>query len=162
MDGSCTNWYSNRMTRRITVTGTAHSSADAHVLYELLRDRPSWPTWSSLGRYEHVSGTEGELDSVCVFVTNGIRSVERIVELVPDRRLSYALLSGLPMRDYRANVDLTPTAAGTDVQWQSSFEPKVRGTGWFFRAMMGALLPRMAAALARRADELVAGAAPRR
>lgn len=150
------------MTRRITVTGTAHSSADAHVLYELLRDRPSWPSWSSLGRYEYVSGTEGELDAVCVFVTNRIRSVERIVELVPDRRLSYALLSGLPMRDYRGNVDLTPTGSGTDVRWQSSFEPKIPGTGWFFEAMMGALLPRMATALAHRADELVAEGAPQR
>lgn len=144
------------MARRITVTGTAHSTADAHVLYEILRDRPTWPDWSSLGRYEFVSGTEGELDAVCVFVTNRIRSVEQIIELVPDRRLAYALLSGLPMRDYRGVVDLTPTDAGTEIRWQSSFEPKVAGTGWFFRAMMGALIPRMAAALARRADALVA------
>ncbi len=144
------------MSNRITVTGTAHSTADAGVLYEILCDRPSWPEWSSLGRYEFVSGTEGELDAVCVFVTNGIRSVERIVELVPDRRLSYALLSGLPMRDYRGVVDLTPVDTGTDICWRSSFEPKVPGTGWFFRAMMGALIPRMATALARRADALVA------
>lgn len=144
------------MARRITVTGTAHSTADAQVLYEILRDRPTWPDWSSLGRYEFVSGTEGELDAVCVFVTNRIRSVEQIIELVPDRRLAYALLSGLPMRDYRGVVDLTPTDAGTEIRWQSSFEPKVAGTGWFFRAMMGALIPRMAAALARRADALVA------
>lgn len=147
---------------RITVTGTAHSSADAHVLYEILRDRPTWPTWSSLGRYEYVSGTEGELESVCVFVTNGIRSVERLVELVPDRRLAYALLSGLPMREYRGVVDLTPAGSGTDIRWQSTFEPKVRGTGWFFRAMMGALLPRMAASLARHADALVGAAGPQR
>jgi len=144
------------MSRRRTVEGTAHSTAAPATVHAVLRDRPTWPDWSSLGRYEFVSGTEGELDSVCVFITNGIRSVERIVELAPDRRLSYELLSGLPMRGYRADVDLTPSAnpdgtTGTDIRWCSSFEPKIAGTGWFFALMMGQLLPRMATALAQRA-----------
>jgi hypothetical protein len=38
------------------------------------------------------------------------RAREEIVELIPDRRLSYVLLSGYPFRDYRADVDLEPQA----------------------------------------------------
>jgi hypothetical protein len=144
--------YTSAMSRR-TVEGTAHSTADPGTVYAVLRDRPTWPDWSPLKRYEFVSGTEGELDSVCVFITNGVHSVERIVELVADRRLSYALVSGLPMRDYRADVDLTPATnadgtMGTDITWRSSFEPKIPATGWFFGKMMGQLVPRMARALA--------------
>jgi hypothetical protein len=149
--------------QRRTIRGTAHSDADPATVHSILRDRPSWPEWSTLGRYEHISGTEGELDAVCVFITNGIKSVEQIVELVPDRRLSYALLSGLPMKGYRADIDLTATtgpdgSTGTDIEWCSSFEPKIPGTGWFFGLMMGRLIPGMAAALASRADQVSSAA----
>ena len=46
------------------------------------------------------------------------------------RRLKYATLSGVPLRDYVGEVDLTPTPdGGTSVHWHSSFFPKVPGTG---------------------------------
>jgi hypothetical protein len=129
----------------------------------LLHDRPGWPNWSSLGRYEHVSGVEGELGAVCVFVTSGMRSVERIVELVPGQRLSYVLESGLPMRDYRADVDLVPApnpdgSTGTDITWCSTFRPAIRGTGWLFRAMVRQIVGRMSASLATTAATATASA----
>lgn len=142
------------MSRRLTVSGTAVTTASPATVHAVLRDRPSWPSWSALGRYEYVSGTEGELDAVCTFVTNGIRSTERIVELVPDRRLSYTLERGLPMRDYRADVDLTPESGGTRISWTSSFEPKLPGTGWLFRRMMTKVLGDMTTALAAHAATL--------
>ena len=58
-----------------------------------------------------------------------IASRERIVELVPDRRLSYVLVSGMPLRDYRAAPELSrhdgepwhlhyrSTAAGLATEW---------------------------------------------
>jgi hypothetical protein len=43
---------------------------------------------------------------------------------------SYLRLSGLPVRDYRGDVDLELTADGTGIRWHISFRPKVPGTGW--------------------------------
>ena len=54
---------------------------------------------------------------------------DTIVELVPDRRLSYTHTSSLPVRDYRGDIDLTPVAGGTEIHWATSFEPKYPGTG---------------------------------
>jgi Polyketide cyclase / dehydrase and lipid transport len=136
------------------VEGTATTTANPDQVYAVLVDRPSWPEWSALGRYEAVSGVEGEIGSVACFATRGIRSVERLVELQPNRRLSYELVSGLPMRDYRANVDLTPSSGGTSIRWASSFEPKIPGTGWILRAMMIRVLGGLATDLARRAESM--------
>ena len=51
--------------------------------------------------------------------TGRTRSCERIVELVPDQRLSYALESGLPLRGYRADVDLEPNGDGTKLRYDA-------------------------------------------
>lgn len=137
---------------RVEVTATATTTASPAQVFTVLADRPTWPDWSSLGRYEAVSGVEGEIGSVCRFVTGPIKSVERLVELTPGQGLAYELVSGLPMRDYRGVVRLTPTAAGTTIDWSSSFEPTIPGTGWFFRTMMNKVLGDMSKALAARAE----------
>ena len=81
------------------------------------------------------------------------RSREETVELVPDRGLSYALLSGFPFVDYRADVDLSPgTDGGTSIDWRASFDPKYPGTGWFWRLFMTAVLRKVASDLADAAD----------
>jgi hypothetical protein len=71
--------------------------------------------------------------------------------LVPDRRLGYVLLAGLPLRDYRANVDLTPERGGTAIRWYSDFEAKVPGTGWLFRLALGRFMATAVESLAARA-----------
>jgi hypothetical protein len=141
---------------RIQVEATSRSTAPVDAVWTLLADRPSWPEWSPLGRYEAGAGVEGTVGAVCTFVTNGIRSEERLVELVPGARLSYELLSGLPMRGYRADVDLTPDGTGTTIRWASSFEPKIPGTGWLFRAMMRRVLGQITSSLATAATRVTA------
>ncbi len=139
---------------RTQVEATSRSAAPPETVWALLAHRPGWPEWSPLGRYEPGEGDEGTVGSVCTFVTNGIRSKERLVELVPQRRLSYVLVSGLPMRDYRADVDLSPDGSGTVIRWASSFEPKIPGTGWLFRGLMSRVLTQITASLAGAADRL--------
>ena len=58
---------------------------------------------------------------------------EEIVERDAERRLTYALLSGLALRDYRAEIDLTPGPGGTAIRWHTTFRPKVPGSGWIYR-----------------------------
>ncbi|WP_279626662.1 SRPBCC family protein [Amycolatopsis regifaucium] len=74
-----------------------------------------------------------------------------VIALEPGKRFGYTLRKGLPLRDYRAYVDLTPDRKGTDVHWHSTFTAKIPGTGWFYRRFLGRFLGRMV-------ESLVAGA----
>jgi hypothetical protein len=140
------------MVQRIEVT--ARSSADPRTIYNLLVDGSTWPTWSPLESFtleaEAPGGGEG-LGAVRVFRTGRTVSREEIVELVPGRRFSYRLLSGLPLTGYRADVDLTPAADGTVVHWRSRLTAKVPGTGWIYRWALGRFIQRCVDGLAAHA-----------
>ncbi|MEU9579276.1 SRPBCC family protein [Streptomyces chilikensis] len=107
------------------------------MVHALLRDGAGWPKWSPLGSFALESqapgGGEG-VGAVRVFLTGRHVSRERIVAGVPDRHFAYVLLSGLPLRDYRADVRLTPCEdGGTEIHWRSVFRAKVPGAGWIHR-----------------------------
>jgi hypothetical protein len=157
-------WYMASRVKHIDVT--AESSADPATVYALLRAGETWPTWSPLTSFELKepaadepgspgSGSGEGLGAIRIFRTKQAIgttvSVERIVELVPDKRFSYALVSGLPLEDYRADIDLTPTATGTSIRWHSTFRPRVPGTGWFYRAVLQTFIARCVRGLAQHA-----------
>ncbi|SDU61770.1 SRPBCC family protein [Jiangella alkaliphila] len=138
--------------QRIDVTAT--TTAPAGAVYALLRDGASWPDWSPIGSFELESpGEDGgeSLGAMRVFRTGRITSRERIVELVPERRLSYVLVSGLAIKGYRADVDLTEGPDGTTIRWHSSFRAKVPGMGGIYRRALTMVLQRCADGLARAA-----------
>jgi hypothetical protein len=120
--------------QRIDVHG--HSDADPATIYALLRDGSTWPTWSPIDKFVLERAGEPEPESV-----GAIRNIhsgkykmrERVAELVPDKRFSYELLSGLALKGYRADIDLTPVAGGTDIHWHTTFKAKVPGTGWIYQ-----------------------------
>ncbi|MFL6241439.1 MAG: SRPBCC family protein, partial [Acidimicrobiia bacterium] len=78
---------------------------------------------------------------------------DQIVEIVPGRRFAYVSLSGLPVRDYRAHIDLEPDGAGTTIRWQASFAPKVVGTGWLLERGLRSFLGECAAGVAKRSAQ---------
>jgi len=139
---------------RSTVDVRARSAAVPDAVYALLVDGASWPAWSGHDSFELAEPGEagGEsLGAVRVFRRGRVTSRERLVELVPGRRLGYVVLSGLPLVGYRADVDLEPDGGGTAIRWHSSFEPKVPGTGWLFAWFLRVFIQRAADGLARRA-----------
>lgn len=138
---------------------TVTTAADADTVYGLLADGATWPTWSPLGSFELLrEGDAGgqSVGAVRVFHTGRVHSVERIVEAVPGRRHSYVLERGLPLRDYRADIDLSPGPDGTVIRWRSTFGPKIPGTGWVYRRGLGRFIERTVHGLAARAAELAA------
>jgi uncharacterized protein YndB with AHSA1/START domain len=139
----------------------AETTADAapEDVWALLSDRSTWPSWSPLGaHFGERPGADGDPDGlggIARFVTGRHSVREEIVEREPSRRLSYTLLSGLPLRDYRAVVELTPAGTGTRIRWSASFFPGRPGTGWIYRIALTRIFRGMvaglaAAALARR------------
>ncbi|QXV58723.1 SRPBCC family protein [Amycolatopsis sp. TNS106] len=137
--------------QRISVHG--HTSASPEAVYALLVDRERWPDWSPMGAFRLLGkGDENGLGAVGVFSTNGVKSCEEVIALEPGKRFGYALKKGLPLRDYRAYVDLTPERGGTEIHWHSTFTAKLPGTGWFYRRFLGLFLGRMVESLVARAS----------
>jgi uncharacterized protein YndB with AHSA1/START domain len=138
------------------IDAEATTAASPDTVYALLRDGATWPDWSPLGSFELMrAGDEGgeSVGAVRVFKTGRVRSQERIVELVPDEKLSYVLEDGLPLRDYRADVELAPVADGTQIRWHSSFHAKVPGTGPLYRWQLGKFIQRTVDGLAQYAEK---------
>jgi uncharacterized protein YndB with AHSA1/START domain len=136
--------------QRIAAEATTDATPDA--VWALLSDRSTWPSWSPLGSHSGErpgqDGTPDGLGGIARFVTGRHRVREEIVERVPPRRLSYTLLSGLPLRDYRAVVELEPAGAGTRIRWSATFVPQRSGTGWVYRLALTRIFRGMVTGLA--------------
>ena len=139
---------------RQRIEHTATTTADAATVYALLRDGATWPTWSSLETFalEREGADEPEgLGAVRVFRSGKVTGRDTIVELAPERRFSYTHESSLPIKNYRADVDLTPTAGGTEIRWVSAFDPKIPGTGRLMRRGLDGFVAGLANGLAEHA-----------
>jgi uncharacterized protein YndB with AHSA1/START domain len=140
--------------RRIGVTQRAAAAPAA--VFALLVDGETWPSWSPIEAFElERTGDpppEG-VGAIRVFRRGRTIGRDEIVEVVPDRRLSYRSLSGLPVRDYRAHVDLEPDGDGTAIQWEASFAPKVPGAGWLLERGLRRFLEQCARGLAEHAEK---------
>jgi uncharacterized protein YndB with AHSA1/START domain len=136
--------------QRMAAEATTDAAPDA--VWALLSDRSTWPSWSPLGSHAgERPGRDGNPDGlggIARFVTGRHCVREEIVELEPNRRLSYALLSGLPLRDYRAVVELTPAGGGTRIRWSATFRPGRPGTGWLYRLALSRVFRGMVTGLA--------------
>jgi uncharacterized protein YndB with AHSA1/START domain len=141
----------------------ATTTADPATVYALLRDGASWPSWSPIDSFELEREGDGEREgvgAVRVFRSGRVTGRDTIVELVPDRRLSYTHVSSLPVRDYRGDIDLTPVAGGTEIRWVSAFDPKIPGTGFMLRRGLDGFIAALTDGLAAHATKL-AGEASR-
>jgi predicted ester cyclase/uncharacterized protein YndB with AHSA1/START domain len=125
----------------------ASSSAPPEQVWALLADVRTWPGWAGFdaAAVEQGAGV-GEIRR---FRSGRRTTRERVVALEPPSRFAYELVSGLPIRDYRAEVTLAPApGGGTQIRWRSSFEPQMPGTGALLRARLEAFVGRAARALA--------------
>jgi hypothetical protein len=120
------------MSKRQVIEVSSRSRRTADDVYERLADASTWASWSPMSEVVVESGSGvGEIRRL----TRG-RTVGRdeTTELVPGMRFAYRSLGGLPVRDYRATVDLEPSDdGGTTITWRSSFEPKIPLTGALMR-----------------------------
>ena len=95
---------------------TATTGADPAAVYALLADGSTWPEWSPLGSFTLVEPGDGDArgpgGGPTVHDRAGHRAASGWSSARPDEVFSYVLEAGLPLRDYRAVVTLTPTASG--------------------------------------------------
>jgi uncharacterized protein YndB with AHSA1/START domain len=115
-----------------TVEVTAVAAAPPAAIFEQIADPATWPRWSHF--------ESGELERPGTTTPFGVGAIRRmkagrttgreeVVAYDEPNRFAYALLSGLPLRDYRGEVTLVPVDGGTRITWRSTFRPKLPLTG---------------------------------
>jgi uncharacterized protein YndB with AHSA1/START domain len=112
----------------------SRSAAEPATVWRLLGDSETWPDWTPIdeAEIERRASADG-LGEIRSFKTGRVTVREEIVERVENRRLTYVLLGGLAVKDYRAEIDLEPDDGGTAIRWHTTFRGKVPGTGWLYR-----------------------------
>lgn len=141
---------------RFTVSHTCRSAAPPPVVFALLADSSTYPTWSQVDRYRMerpgFSAPHGVGEIRVLSSSWGIDVREEVVELVENRSMAYILLSGLPMHNYRGETVLKPLAdGGTEICWTSTFATRP-GLGWVMQRFMKWVLKTLSTALARAAE----------
>jgi uncharacterized protein YndB with AHSA1/START domain len=112
---------------KLRVRAVATTPATPEALWALLADATTyaqWGPWNASGYEDPTARGVGALR----WMRYGRRTtVERILELDDGRRLVYNVERGTPVRNYRAEVVLTPTDAGTDVEWSAEWDSTLLG-----------------------------------
>ena len=142
--------------RRYSYTVRVRASAPPARVWDLLVDAPGWPRWTRIPAavYER----EGEpaphgVGAVRRFGSGRLVSGEEVVAFEAPHHFAYVLLSGLPLRGYRADVHLIPDGAGTEIEWSGGFDATSRVAGSFWNAVLRTVIIRtVARALVREAD----------
>jgi hypothetical protein len=134
---------------RWSFSSSAHSAAPVETVWPLVGEAERWKEWSWMNRTYLLRPGEPVPDAVGAvrrFALGPSGSKEEVVAWDAPHHLGYVVLSGLPVRHYRADVDLSADGSGTLVTWRGSFDEIVPGTGPAFRF----ILRRMTAGFAGR------------
>lgn len=144
------------------------TSAPVSTVWGLLIDGRSWPRWSS-GLDELVEERSSGLDPNGRDSVGTVRALragrmvtgERLTELVPDRRMAYEDAFSVALKDYRAVIELEPTAdGGTTINWHGTWRMRP-GIGWILPLFLPRVMQRMADDLANYAAESTKANDPR-
>jgi uncharacterized protein YndB with AHSA1/START domain len=144
---------------RLHVEAETVIGAPPETVWALVADARRYPEWGPWreGRYQR-AGDESETGPGAVQVLISARrvygrrgvSVERIVTAEPARRLVYEVIGGLPVRDYRGEVTLTPVDGGTRVRWLADWDRTLAGR--VVHRTLRVFYPEMLAGLAAAAE----------
>src|SRR3954454_5240086 len=134
-----------------------HSTAAPETVFAVLADGAGWSRWAGpmiVRSWWEREGTPapGGVGAIRALGTKHVGSREEIVAYDPPGHLAYTILSGLPVRDYRADVRLSPESAGTRIVWGGTFTPKLPGTGRLLRRFMLTTIGSFSRRLAKEAE----------
>lgn len=132
--------YSVRCTRSCT--------AAPETVYDLLADPAHWPLWLPGTR----SAAWEEPDKVRRIIVSGLTMREQVLVADRPRHHAYTIVSGIPVRNHRADVRITPDRDGCVLTWEATFSARIPGTGPLLWLMLRASVQTMVKALARGAE----------
>lgn len=140
--------------RVVKVTARAHSSAPPEAVWRLLADGANWDQWARMSesRLERKGPDERNgIGAVRRFRTLRMVTREEVIAFDPPRHLAYRLLTGMPVKDYRSDVELSPADGGTDITWTSVFFPGRERLAPLLKVWVGMILRNYSRRLAKAA-----------
>lgn len=140
---------------RWNVEVTAESRAPVDDVWRLLADVTTWPSWSSFDEARY--GQPGDpsphgVGAERMFRIGRFRSVDTVLQFSPPTRLAYDYQGPLPIKNYRADVELRSTGDGTQISWRCSLTPKLALLGRPMRAVLRRVLGDLTRQLAAGAE----------
>ena len=143
---------------RVDAEGT--TSADPEIVWSIVADAnsyPRWGPWQDGGYRPPAAGPSRE--GFIQWFRYGRRTVtvEEILEIDQPRRLVYRVVRGIPVRNYRAEVVLTPgQGQGTAIRWSAAWDDTLLGR--IVHRKLRQLYPQIVLALVTEADQRTARA----
>ncbi|HYB89035.1 MAG TPA: SRPBCC family protein [Streptosporangiaceae bacterium] len=131
------------------------SRAAPEVVWELLDDASSyceWGPWNGSGYQSPADQAHHGAGTIRWMRYGRTTTVERVLESEPGRRMTYTVVKGIPVRNYRAEVTLTPEGEGTHIRWSASWD----------RTLPGRIVHRRLRAIYTRVVSLLIAAADRK
>lgn len=128
-----------------TIVVTRTVAATPAEIWPLLADASTWAAWGPFDASElespapHGDSRDG-VGAVRRFRRGRWVTREEVTAFDLGHRLSYRLLSGAPVRQYVADVTLTPVPGGTAIRWESTFRARIPGTGRVIRDELAAFI----------------------
>jgi len=137
------------------------AKASPQTVWAIISDPMQYPQfgpWSSAGyRNDDGDPPPGAVGSVYWLKSSRraylryATSVEKIVEVDEGRSLAYTVIDGIPVRNYRAEITLTPVPEGTQIRWAATWD--VTLVGRIVHRTLVDLYPEIVTALARLAEQ---------
>jgi len=143
---------------QLSVEAEGTTRAGPEVVWSLVANANSyarWGPWNDGGYRPPAAGPSQEGSVQWFRYGRRTTSVEQILEVDEPRHLAYKVVSGLPVKNYRADVTLTPTSSGgTTIRWAASWDKTLMGS--LVQRKLAQLYPEVVAALVAAADQQVA------
>jgi hypothetical protein len=139
---------------RLTVEAQAETTATSQIVWALLKDANTyseWGPWSASGDKNPGERPSGDVGTVRWLAYQRTTTVEQVTDVDPGRRMVYTVLRGIPVRNYRAAVTLTPTSTGTRIAWVAEWDRTLAGR--IVHRKLRALYPVIMACLVAAAEQ---------
>jgi len=114
---------------RLKVEAEGVAIASPTDVWALVADASSYAEW---GPWDGSGDKDGDQPSGTVGTMRWLRyrnttTVELVLDSEPNERLVYSVLRGIPVRNYEAQVTITPIATGTHVRWAAEWDRTIAG-----------------------------------
>ncbi len=124
------NHLVQRQRRQLGVEAEGVATATADTVWPLVFDAtsyPVWGPWSDAGYSQQGDPAPGGAGAIRWFRYRRTTTVERVLAAEPGKCLRYTVVGGIPVRNYQAEVRLTPSGDGTRIVWSASWDRTIGG-----------------------------------